>query len=127
LHVPSDSEVDIQLRLEPKLHYIQQEVVFGFEGEAGHRPEPVLTKNTFIKVGKSKYTDPREDPNHYIDTKDAYHIQGTKERTAGNTYALGFIVKTHGPGRFPVRLLVMSDSGESAPCKPLVLVVDRST
>jgi hypothetical protein len=58
LHVPSDSEVDIQLRLEPKLHYIQQEVVFGFEGEAGHRPEPVLTKNTFIKVGKSKYTGP---------------------------------------------------------------------
>jgi hypothetical protein len=123
LQVPADSEVDVQLRIEPKLHYTQHEIVFGFEGEPGCRPEPLRTSNTFIKVGKSKYQDPREERTHYIDAKDAYHIQSTHERTAGNTYTLGFIVKTHRPGRYPVRLVVISDAGESLPKKPLVLIV----
>jgi hypothetical protein len=125
LIVPANSEVDIQIRVEPKLHYIQHEIMFGFEGEDGQRPEPVRTKNAFVKVGKSKYQDPLEERTHYIDVKDAYHIQSTHERTYGNTYALGFLVKTHGPGRYPVRLLVMSDSGESLPRKPLVLIVEE--
>lgn len=79
--------------------------------------------NTFIKIGLAKYQNPRDEPGHYIDDKDAYHIRSTAERTPGNTYGLGFIVKTNAPGRYPVRLYVMSDAGESGPAKPLFLIV----
>lgn len=123
LRVPAHAEIDIQLWLEPRLHYTQHEIVFGFDGLPGDRPEPLRVHNSSIKVGLAKYQTPREDPGHYIDEKDAYHIRSTAERTPGNTYTLGFIVKTNSPGRYSVVLYVISDVGESRPTKPLFLVV----
>jgi hypothetical protein len=124
LHVPPHTEVALQLRLSHRLHYRQLELIFGFEGDAGRRPQPLSVLNTFVKVGQTRTQSPADTPTHYIDYNDAYHIREQADRTRPNVSAFGFIVKTRAPGRYPVRLQMITDGGESFPVEHLTLTVE---
>ena len=123
--VPPREDVLVDLRLEPRLNYKELEVLFGFEGDPNTRPLPIRVHNQFVKVGKMKFQKPGVEPGHYIDTKDAYHIQRPRDRTVGETWAIGFVVRTRAPGRYPVRFLLTSDGGEGRPRTPLTLIVEE--
>jgi hypothetical protein len=123
MSVPPYSEVLIQLRLSPRLHYKETVLIFGFDGDPESKPLPIATHNTFIKVGNRRET-PETNREHMIDRKDRYHIRRATERTKGNVFALGFEVKTRAPGTYDVCLEFMTDDGEGKPTVPLALVVE---
>lgn len=122
--VPANSQISIQLRMRPRLHYRQMELLFGFRGDALQRPMPLHVLNSYIKHGKRRTQSPDTNADHYIDHEDFYHIKETSERTYPNVYTLGFLVQTREPGRYPVLLEVMTDCGEAKAKKELVLIVD---
>lgn len=124
LHVRANAGVIVQINREPRLHYTEHEIVLGFEGLPDERPFATAAVNLFMKRGQMKRRAPDTDERHYIDDKDAYHIRETRELTRGNCYSSGFEVQTRVPGRFPLRLLSLTDAGEGRPQQQLVLVVD---
>lgn len=123
LTVPAHSEVQIDFRLEPRLHHVRHEVVLTFEGDPERKPRPRSAVNTFIKEGAARVQDPKTNPNHYIDYDNGYHIKSRVEHTRGNTYALGFSIETRDPGRYPVQLLVITEDGEGRSRNEAVLIV----
>jgi hypothetical protein len=60
LHVPPNTQVSLQLRLRPTLHYKQTDFIFGFNGFAKDRLRPLSVRNEFIKDGLT--TKRRTDP-----------------------------------------------------------------
>lgn len=126
LAVPPNQDVEIQLRIYPRFHYTQFLLIFGFQGDQTKRPQPLKVLNTFIKEGKRREQSPVTDENHYIDHSDNYHIRDRSERIHPNCYALGFMVRTRAPGRYPVCLETITDCGEGKPLTPLVLVVEKT-
>jgi hypothetical protein len=124
LHVPPNADVFLQLRLHPRFPYKQLEFVFGFEGAKDSRPRALKVVNTFIKKGKRREQSPDDNESHYIDLNDNYHIRETAERTKPNCHAQGFLVRTKDPGRYPIRLEIITDCGESFPKRELFLIVE---
>ena len=123
MHVPAYSDVEVQLRMAPLMHFRQELFLFGFRGYTQH-PRPLKVVNTYIKQGKRREQSPDDTEGHYIDKKDRYHIRESVERTKSNHYAYGFLVRTFAPGRYPVVIETITDCGEGKPKKELVLVVD---
>ena len=124
LRVPANSEVQIDFRILPRLHYVQNEMVVGFEGEASQRPVVKSVSNLFVKEGAMRKRAPATNERHYIDYDDNYHIGERLNRIKGNHYAIGFLVETKGPGRFPVRIEAVTDDGEGKAYNRLTLVVE---
>jgi len=124
LHVPPHAEIVLHLRIKPRLHYRQLEFIFGFLGKATEKPSPLSVENTFVTRGQMRVESPETNRNHYVDYRDSYHIKEDKEQTKPNVYAMGFRVKTKMPGRYPIRLLFLTDSGEGTPTKELTIIVE---
>jgi len=112
---PHTDEVMVQLRIRPKIQYRQTEILFGFDGDPTTRPIPVRVLNAFIKKGFDREQDPDKNINHYVDQDNHYHIVGTVDRSPPNVQALGFLVQTREPGRYPVVLEIITDCGEAKP------------
>jgi hypothetical protein len=123
LRLPANSKVMVQIRIRPRMAYRQIELVFGCRGPEETRPVPLRVLNRFIKVGASRQQSPATHPNNYIDHGDHYHIGGTVDRAPPHTYALEFVMQTKGPGRYPVLLEIITESGEAKPKKELYLTV----
>ena len=123
LHVPSHSEVMVQVRMRPRISYRQLEIVFGFYGDRPQRPVPKRVLNSFIKEGMNREPLPTNNPHYYIDQDDHYHITTPTERTPPHTYVMGFIVQTNEPGRYPVLLGVFTECGEANPHNDLFVRV----
>ena len=115
----------MQLRMTPRFHFKQYEVVFGFLGNQSARPLPIKVVNTFIAQGLRREQSPDDTETHSISHKGNYHIMETRERTKPNVYAYGFLVRTREPGRYPIRFELITDCGEGKPVEPLVLVVEE--
>jgi hypothetical protein len=124
LYVPPSRELSIQIRIDPRFSYRQHGLIFGFRGTASEKPEPLSVLNTFIAKGRRREQSPDTDENHSIDYNGSYHIREVKEIVKPTTYAYGFKVRTRTPGRYPVVLIVLTDSGEAVPRTDLFLVVE---
>ena len=124
LHVPPSTKVELQVRMETKLHHTQYELIFGFEGNKGDKPDVTGVVNHFIVQGQNREQAPGTTPSNYIDYRGHYHIKERNERTKPNCYASGFKIVTRKPGRYPVHLRVITDCGDGGPSTPLVLVVE---
>ncbi|HEX2590766.1 MAG TPA: hypothetical protein VHL34_04700 [Rhizomicrobium sp.] len=124
LHVPPGRTVQVQLRLKPRLTHQNHETIFGFSGPENDRPLPKMFRSEFIKTGIRQQQSPATNPDHYIDYNDCYHIREKSDRVVGNVYALGFEVDTRRPGRYPVILTFITETGEGLPTQPLTLVVE---
>lgn len=121
--VPANSNVEIDFRLKPTINYVQHELILIFEGDPDQKPLPKAVVNTFIQEGAARNQGPKTNPNHYIDYENSYHIRHQQVRTKGNTYAIGFLVETRGPGRFPVRFETLAEDGLGRSANDLTVVV----
>ena len=92
--------------------YRQIHLVFGFHGDRARRPIPLSVRNHFIKVGINREQSPENNPSHFIDQDNHYHISDPAERTPGNVYMIGFVVETKEPGKYPVILELITEGGE---------------
>ena len=124
LTAPPDAELSIQLRIDPRLHYEQQDIVFGFVGDKDRRPVPIRALNEFIKAGKRRDQSPENSDNHFLDENDNYHIREQRFLTKSNCYRYGYLVQTREPGCYPIRLEVVTECGEGLPVNGLFLIVE---
>jgi hypothetical protein len=124
MHWPKNSEVTLNLRMRPRINFTRHALVFGFHEEGAGAPVPIKAVNTFIKIGKRREQLPSETDGHAIDYTNNYHIKETVEYTVGNVYTAGFLVRTSSPGRYKIRLELITDGGQSDPVEELFLVVE---
>jgi hypothetical protein len=127
LVLPAHTEVTVQIRYVPKLTYKQENLKFGFKGDAAKKPIPLSTFNAFIKTGKFRQESPSDNSNHFIDSKDIYHIREPIERSRGLVYTVGFKVMTREPGEYRVQFTAFTEAGSGLPDKELVVVVEEQT
>jgi hypothetical protein len=99
--------------------------LFGFDGDASKRPMPQSVFNAFIKKGINREQNPEKNTNHYIDAHNHYHIVQTVDRSPPNVQALGFVVQTRDPGRYPVVLEIITDCGEAKSFIKLHVIVNE--
>lgn len=114
----------IDIRIVPRLHYVQNEIIVGVGGDKSKRPLLRSMKNPFVKSGVNAEGSPTTIDSHYIDVNDRYHIKERVDRTKGNTYALGFLVETREPGDYPLSVEAMTDDGEGKAPTRLILHVE---
>lgn len=124
LTVPAYSEAQIDLRILSHLSYAEHEITVGFEGQEDERPLIRYVSQKFVKVGLLKKRVPGIDEGHYVDYNDNYHIKTRAERLAGRHSALGFMVKTRKPGRYPISVEVATDAGEACSRNKPILIVE---
>src|SRR6266536_5695340 len=105
LIVPSNSEIYVQILLEPRLAFTASQYFFGFKGSPSTRP---LVKRWFIHFRKEgiKEGSPGNPPSHYIDHHDLYHIKEPLDLPANDPFTTGFIVQTRGPGHYKAQLIL---------------------
>ena len=81
-------------------------------------------RSNFVRRGLNAERSPEDTEGHYTDYHGRYHIKERVDRTKGNTYALGFVLKTKEPGAFPVKVIAMTDDGEGNTKSQLTLRVE---
>jgi hypothetical protein len=86
---------------------------------------PAFTTSNFTLFLELREVSPANNQNHFIDENDNYHINETGDRIYPNCYAQGFLIQTRNPGRYPVRLEVITDCGEGIPTEKLYIIVEE--
>ncbi len=127
LIVPENSDVHIQINREASVTHDEHELIIGFDGAPDERPHIVGAENKFIAQGLARTADPTTTKSHYIDDKGNYHIKEDRILVRGHTYSSGFRIKTKTPGRYPIKIMTITDSGEGKPKHALTLIVSNET
>jgi hypothetical protein len=75
LSLPSDSEVDVVVWMNPRLNIVLSELQFGCIGDDNEaKPEPLYYFNWWVKEGPRKKITPEDDKGQYRDITNYYHI-----------------------------------------------------
>ncbi len=102
LILPPNSELPILFWIKPRIVFEEIDVSFGFEGNLNEKPELIRYYNPFIYKGKKEINP--GDEGHYIDYHRYYHIKNTRIRTPAQINVQGFMIQTHGLGKYEVRV-----------------------
>jgi hypothetical protein len=97
----------LHLVLEAKLDYVQSHLEFVFEGE-GAKPLFNYWYHPFVKTGTSTKK-PGEDPGHYIDYHDNYHIDAVSQIVKGQWRTSAFKITTRDPGIYYLKVCIPAD------------------
>jgi hypothetical protein len=111
--LPPDSEVQIELRFVPRTNFIDSEFAFGCDTDDNLQTKPFAPKyvNHFIERGK-KVASPEDDANHYTDRHQYYHIRRNVQRSVGQHFALGLIVKTRAVGVYKAEVWLTTEEAQ---------------
>jgi hypothetical protein len=74
LSLPSDSEVDIVVWMNPRLNVVLSELQFGCIGDNESKPEPLYYFNWWVREGPRKVIRPEDDKGQYRDITNYYHM-----------------------------------------------------
>ena len=121
----SNLSAQLQINRVARITHLEHEFIIGFDGEQDKKPRVVGTENQFVKWGSMRSVSPDTNDDHYIDDKDNYHIRGDRQLIRGNTYSSGFVVEARAPGRYPLNIRTINDTGETKPKQELVLIVEE--
>jgi hypothetical protein len=111
LVVPANSEISIQIVLEPRVSFVQHELYFGCEESLVDINKPSATEFfvPFVVNGVRGSGKPDEaHPGHYIDYNGFYHVRENYLYTK-DTRVIGFKVQTKAPGIYPAQIYTVSD------------------
>ncbi|MCP4409274.1 MAG: hypothetical protein GY807_16280 [Gammaproteobacteria bacterium] len=123
LSVAANSEVKINFRIRPNVHHVVHELILNIQGPSDEKPLVRSFINTFVREGKATAS-PETDDSHYIDYNHNYHMMRHREYTKGNSYAVGYVIKTRNPGQYPVLFKAMTEGGDSESKNQLTLIVE---
>jgi hypothetical protein len=104
--LPAHSTVKVEIQCYPRVPYIESEFAFGCPGDHLNDAKPYAEawRSFFTVEGISRATprrgEPDFDPAHYTDRHRYYHIRQSKQRSPGQTYVVGFEIKTQNPGSY---------------------------
>jgi hypothetical protein len=111
LVVPANAEIDIQIALEPKLSFTQQELYFGCDEHVLDSNKPRATEYfvPFILEGVRRSGKPDKDnPGHYMDYNGFYHVRENFLYTE-DVRIIGFKLRTKGPGVYSAQVFTVCD------------------
>jgi hypothetical protein len=111
LVVPVNSEVIIQIVLEPKLSFLQHELYFGCDEHLVDKNKPVATEYfvPFVVLGVRKSGKPDSDhPGHYTDYNGFYHVR-ERYLYSRDVRVIGFKLATNGPGLFAAQIYTVTE------------------
>jgi hypothetical protein len=108
--VPPQSELYLELDLEPRLNFVESEFAFGCDGgnNLDTKPFAVEYVNRFVDRGK-KGASPENDEDHYTDRDQYYHIKRDRQRSVGQHFVVGLIVKTRDVGQYRAEVWVTTE------------------
>jgi hypothetical protein len=114
--LPTNSEVIVDLVLNPRLHFIASEVYFGCwedtNNKRSRRPYAMEYLNRFIETGARRHIIPGQGNSHEIDKHHFYHVKDPSQWSIGDDITVGFKMITYEPGVFPVRMFFRGDARE---------------
>jgi hypothetical protein len=111
LVLPANSEVPIQIILEPRISFTQHELYFGCSENVVNREKPHATEYfvPFVKEGMRRSGKPDEHhPGHYTDYNGFYHVRENLLYTR-DTRVIGFKLKTGAVGVYAAQVFVVTD------------------
>jgi hypothetical protein len=115
LAVPANSEVPIQIILEPKLSFMQHELYFGCDENLVNEHKPRATEwfVPFVVEGVRRTRRPdAEHPGHYTDYNGFYHVRENYLYTK-DTRVIGFRLLTGAPGKYSAQVYAVTDDVRS--------------
>jgi hypothetical protein len=111
LVVPPNTEVPIQIVLEPKVSFMQHELSFGCEENLADENKPSATEYfvPFVVKGLRGSGKPDKDhPGHYIDYNGFYHVRENYLYTK-DTRVIGFKLQTKATGVYAAQIYTTTD------------------
>jgi len=122
--LPSNSEVNLELLITPKISFKQTELIFGCRGSLAQMPLPISYFVPFIETGQSHWI-PGEDKGHYIDHSKNYHVVREKHHVIGMDQVAGFKLKTRSAGTYPAHLSFAAETREGTYNDLVIRVEDK--
>jgi len=114
LTLPSDSEVDILIWMNPRLDLVVAELQFGCIGDNESKPEPLYYFNPWVKKGVGREGRPGVDEGHYIDSANYYHIVcRRREWPKDESLISGLRIKTKGKGTWRFWICAVMPEGRA--------------
>jgi hypothetical protein len=109
--VPANKDIHLELRLVPRLDFIESEFAFGCDGDAklSAKPFALETFSSFVDRGKAKKGNPESNDNHFTDRHQYYHIKRNEQRSVGQHYIAGFLVRTREPGIYTAEVEITNE------------------
>jgi hypothetical protein len=111
LVVPPNSEIPIQIVLEPRVSFMQHELFFGCDEHLVSREKPCAIEYfvPFVVEGVRGRGKPDADhPGHYIDYNGFYHVRENYLYTK-DTRVIGFKLITKSVGTYPAQVFTLTD------------------
>lgn len=121
--LPAHSDCHIQINRDVFVSHAEQELIAYFNGTSDQRPEFLGTQNAFMARGIKKERSPETDETEYVSDKGGYHIQRPRMVSKGNTYSTGYLLRTKAPGRYRLKIMTMTESGEGNAREDLTVIV----
>ncbi len=124
--VPSDSEILIDLRFQPRLAFVTSEIDIGCEGEVSETPYATEYFNRFIETGDGRHIIPGEGNRHYIDKHHFYHCrESTRQWSRGAVVSFAFKLQTRKSGRYVLDVYFIGDEVEGKNSELAIIVEDK--
>lgn len=108
--LPPDAETHLEIRFVPHVNFVESEFAFGCDSDNNLATKPFALKyvNHFVDRGK-KTASPEDDANHYTDRSQYYHIKRIQQRSVGQHFALGLIVRTRAVGIYKAEVWLTTE------------------
>ncbi len=119
------TECHIQINRDVSVSHMEHELIIYFEKPRAGTPEIIGTKNLFMARGMKKERTPETDENEYVNVMGSYHIKRDNFVSKGNTYTTGYRLKTKEPGRYPLKIMTITEAGEGTSARDLLIIVQE--
>jgi hypothetical protein len=109
LVVPPNSEIPIQIVLEPRLSFMEREIYFGCTESLVDKGKPYAAEYfvPFLRKGVRRKPD-AANPGHYTDYNGFYHVRENYLYTK-DTRVIGFKLVTRETGTYPAQIYTVTD------------------
>jgi hypothetical protein len=111
LVVPPNSEIPIQIVLEPRISFMQHEIYFGCDESLADEKKPRAVEYfvPFVREGVRRSGKPdAAHPGHYIDYNGFYHVRENFLYTR-DCRVIGFKLQTQATGFYPAQIYTVTD------------------
>ena len=111
LVVPQNSEIPVQIVLEPKLSFMQHEIYFGCDESLADEQKPRATEYfvPFVREGvRGRGKPDAAHPGHYTDYNGFYHVRENFLYTK-DCRVIGFKLQTGATGIYPAQIYTVTE------------------
>ncbi len=124
IKLPANRKAQIQINRVMRLTHREYDLIANFSPAGPKSPKILSVDNRFYSHSRTKTASPTTNDNHSISDKGAYHIKGEEMRVRGQTYTIGYEVRTHDAGTYELEIKTITESGAARPVNGLKVIVE---